>query len=64
MYAMKIRWGLLLLIMSLVGALPLRAQVAGATLSGTVTDASSAVIVGAQVSVKNLATGRYPVHHH
>jgi hypothetical protein len=33
------------------------AQVTGATLSGTVTDASGAVIAGAEVSVRNTATG-------
>jgi hypothetical protein len=32
-------------------------QVTGATLSGTVTDASGAVVAGAQVSVRNTATG-------
>src|SRR5260370_17558541 len=32
-------------------------QVTGATLSGTVTDASGAAIPGAQVSVRNAATG-------
>ncbi|HKU27061.1 MAG TPA: TonB-dependent receptor, partial [Candidatus Sulfotelmatobacter sp.] len=57
MNAMKIRWGLLVLVLGLVAALPMQAQVAGATLSGTVTDTSGAVIVNAQVSVKNLATG-------
>jgi outer membrane receptor protein involved in Fe transport len=34
-----------------------RAQVSGATLSGTVTDASGAVIPGVMVSIKNRATG-------
>ena len=34
----------------------LRAQVAGATITGTVTDASGGVIAGAQVSAKNVAT--------
>src|SRR5690349_1899804 len=57
MHVMKIRWSWLVLILGLAAALPMRAQVAGATLSGTVTDTSGAVIVNAQVSVKNLATG-------
>src|SRR5947209_12279188 len=38
-------------------SIPANAQVTGATLSGTVTDASGAVIAGAQVSVRNTATG-------
>src|SRR6266403_4022210 len=38
-------------------SVPVHAQVTGATLSGTVTDASGAVIAGAEVSVRNTATG-------
>jgi hypothetical protein len=38
-------------------SVPVHAQVTGATLSGTVTDASGAVIANAQVSIKNTATG-------
>src|SRR6266850_959000 len=38
-------------------AISAHCQVTGATLSGTVTDASGAAIPGAQVSVRNAATG-------
>src|SRR5258706_9084672 len=38
-------------------SVPLCAQVTGATLSGTVTDASGAVIANAQVAIRNTATG-------
>src|SRR3979490_745357 len=41
----------------LMVSLPLHAQVTGATISGTITDASGGVIAGAQVSVRNTATG-------
>jgi outer membrane receptor protein involved in Fe transport len=36
---------------------PMYGQVAGATLSGTVTDSSGAAIPGSQISIKNVATG-------
>src|SRR2546427_784246 len=38
-------------------AVPTNAQVTGATLSGTVTDTSGAVIPGVTISIKNRATG-------
>jgi Carboxypeptidase regulatory-like domain/TonB-dependent Receptor Plug Domain/TonB dependent receptor len=38
-------------------SVPLHAQVTGATVTGTVTDASGAVVAGAQISLKNTATG-------
>src|SRR3977135_2351145 len=41
----------------LVVSLPLHAPVTGATISGTITDASGGVIVGAEISVRNTATG-------
>ena len=37
-------------------SLPARAQVAGATLSGLVTDAQGGVVAGAKVAIKNLGT--------
>jgi carboxypeptidase family protein/TonB-dependent receptor-like protein len=48
---------LALLVLSMLVTGRLYAQVAGATLSGTVTDASGAVIPTAHVSITNLATG-------
>ena len=38
-------------------AVPLNAQVAGARIAGTVTDSTGAVIVGAQVTIENMADG-------
>jgi hypothetical protein len=45
------------LALSLLLACPAHGQVAGATLSGTVTDASGSVIPNAQVAITDLATG-------
>src|SRR5260370_24871766 len=47
---------LLILAIAIVSATQARAQVSGATLSGTVTDPSGAAIAGAKVSITNKAT--------
>jgi hypothetical protein len=47
----------LALVMSLFTSSSASAQAVGATLSGTVTDASGAVISGAEISIKDLGTG-------
>jgi hypothetical protein len=52
----KIFASLLGIIFSLSFTISMHAQVTGATLSGTVTDSSGAVVQGAEVSVKNTAT--------
>jgi hypothetical protein len=46
-----------LVLFSLLVSVPARAQVAGATLSGTVTDASGSGVPNATVTIKNTATG-------
>ncbi|HXP82801.1 MAG TPA: carboxypeptidase regulatory-like domain-containing protein [Verrucomicrobiae bacterium] len=54
-YATKIL--VLIWVIGLLGSSPLHAQVAGASLTGTITDAQGGVVVGAKVSAKNVATG-------
>ena len=46
-----------ILILGMLISIRVYAQVAGATMTGTVSDASGAVIPNAQVSIKNVATG-------
>ena len=48
---------LALLVSSLALTCPLYGQVAGATLSGTVSDQSGAIVPNAKVTIKNTATG-------
>jgi hypothetical protein len=45
------------LALCLFSSTPLRAQVVGATLTGTITDSSGAAIAGANIACKELATG-------
>ena len=47
----------LMWVVGLLFSVPLHAQVAGATLTGTITDAQGGAVVGAKVSVKHNATG-------
>ena len=45
------------LFLGILSSIPADAQVAGATLSGTITDSSGGVVPGARVVIKNVATG-------
>ena len=51
-------FALIALALSMMTSAHLYAQVAGATISGTVTDASGAVVPNAQVLIKNVSTGQ------
>jgi hypothetical protein len=55
-----LKFGLAILIVAILGVVtpaPTQAQVAGATLSGTVSDPSGAPMVDAKVKIENVATG-------
>ena len=57
-------WMLVALGVLFLSAQPMRAQVAGGTILGTVTDPGGAVIPNAQVTMKDSATGRVSHREH
>src|SRR5579862_4834364 len=48
---------ILVWVLGLLYSAPVKAQVSGATLSGSITDAQGGAVAGAKVSIKNLGTG-------
>jgi hypothetical protein len=56
MIGQLLRYGAILLL-SIIAVAPLRGQVVGGALSGTVTDSSGAPVATTQISIKNEATG-------
>src|ERR1700737_1997654 len=53
----KFLTAMIVMVFSLAAAISMYSQVTGATLSGTVTDASGGGVPGAEIAVKNIATG-------
>jgi hypothetical protein len=58
LYAASSAFGVVILVLSLILALPARSQDANATLSGKITDQTGGAVPDAKISVKNIATGQ------